>query len=130
MKQTIAAIFASILQNKINNGIELTLIPALVQAGLPIASVEAFVTTLVSGQATKLSQVNGTSPDIINVGLGTLHRVFADSFKTVYLATIIFGGFSFIASFFVPDIDTRLTRDVVRQLGDAKSTRSLSDEEV
>lgn len=85
---------------------------------------------LAAGDKEGLLKVPGVTPSILQIAIGTFRKVYALSFKTVFLATIGFSGLSFVVSFFVPDIDDKLSRDVVRRLGSEEALRLEKKEDV
>lgn len=115
------------LQNKVNSNIKTHVIPALIKAGLPIDSIKPFVAALAAGDTASLAKIPGVTPTILQTAVATFRDAYARSFKTVYLATIVFGGLSFIASFMVPNIDNKLSNDVVRRLGKNEHVESGSE---
>lgn len=121
LSQSLAAIYVSILQNKVKSNTKSILVPALIKAGLPLASLEPFLMALASGDQESLLKIPGVTPSILQIAVPTFRKVYALSFKTVFLATIGFSGLSFVVSFFVPDIDDKLSRDVVRRLGSVEA---------
>lgn len=113
----IAAIYVSVLQNKVTANIKSILAPALLKAGLPATSLMPFIGYLAEGDKAYLVKVPGVTPEILEVALVNFREVYAKAFQTVFLATIAFGALSFIVAFFVPNIDDKLSRDVIRRLG-------------
>lgn len=103
--------------------------PAVANAGLPLASIPAFLEELGAGNAAGAAKIQGVTPAILEVAAVSFKEAYARSFKVVYLATIAFGGLSFIASFFVPDIDDKLTSDVIRRLGSQNDLESKGSQD-
>ena len=91
-------------------------VPALVQAGLPVSSVEPFLEALNSGNEAAITAVPGVTKPIIGVGITTLKAAYSNAFTVLFLVTIAFGGCSIIAAFFTPATEDRYTNDVMRQL--------------
>lgn len=102
-------------------------VPSIVQAGLPASSVPQFLAAFTAGQVDQLPKIPGVTPEIIGVAAATVKESYVKSFKIVYLATIAFGSLSVITAFAIPNIDNRLTNDVVRRLHANKSEESSGD---
>lgn len=105
--------------NRLTNLIKTDVGPALVQAGLPPASIEPFVLAAETGSVAALQKVPGVTPTIIQVGISTLTSAYAGAFRITWLATIAFGGLAVIAAIASRDIDDKLSHDVIRRLGPA-----------
>ena len=56
------------------------------------------------------------TPGIRAAGVRAYQEANAAAYKTVFLSTIAFCGVGVIATFFTPNVDALLTRDVVVQL--------------
>lgn len=102
--------------NKLASNIKNNVAPALVKAGLPLTSVEPFLTAVQAQNQAAVAKVPGVSPTIIEVGIATLTQAYANAFKITWLATISFGALSFIAACLSRDIDYKLSHDVIRKL--------------
>lgn len=111
------AIYTTIFQNKSKQYITNDAVPALIQAGLPASSVEAFLTAASTGMASALEKVPGVNAKIIQAGVVALTDAYAHAFKITWLATISFGGLAVIAACASRDIDSKLSHDVIRRLG-------------
>ncbi|KAH0831572.1 hypothetical protein AYO21_01776 [Fonsecaea monophora] len=110
------AIFTSILNNKLSGHISGDVVPTIVQAGLPVSSVESFVGALTAGNAAAMSKIPGVTPSIIATAATALKDAYSKSFAMVFLASIAFGGCAIIAALFVPNVDDKMTHEVVRRL--------------
>ncbi|KAK4499760.1 hypothetical protein PRZ48_007946 [Zasmidium cellare] len=110
------AIYSTIFMNRLADNIKDNVAPALVQAGLPVTSVEPFLTAVQSMSQAAIEKVPGVSPSIVQVGIATLTQAYAQAFKITWLATISFGGCSIIAACLSRDIDDKLSHDVIRKL--------------
>lgn len=100
------------------------MVPALVKAGLPPASIAPLIGALAKGDTADAAKLPGVTRVILGVAATSFRAAYAESFKVVYLATIAFGALSFIASFFIPNIDDKLTDVVIRRLGTQRSPES------
>lgn len=106
------------LSNKVTENVKNDLVPALVKAGLPIRSVVGFLTALETGSAKAIEAIPGVTPTIIGVAEIGMKDAYKKAFAVVYLVTLAFGGAAIIASWWTPNIEGRLTHDVMRQLGE------------
>lgn len=62
------------------------------------------------------ANVTGNSDSITTTGLSAYALASADAYRTVSLNTIVFSGLALVLSFFVPNVEDRLTGDVVATL--------------
>ncbi|KIY03339.1 uncharacterized protein Z520_00030 [Fonsecaea multimorphosa CBS 102226] len=107
------AIYSSLLANRVNSRWARDIGRALIQAGLPAASLASFLQALPLGN---FEGVPGVTPRIVAAALGAQKSVYSDAFKLVYCVTVAFGGLAIIGALFVADVDKRLTRQVNVQL--------------
>ncbi|KAF2261286.1 MFS general substrate transporter [Lojkania enalia] len=112
-----STIYTVVLSNRLAKTIPTQVPPALLSAGLPEASVPSFLSALTLGTPAAWSAVEGLTPDIQAAGVRAYQEANASAYKTVFLSTIAFCGIGIICSFFAPNIDHLLGRDVVVQLG-------------
>jgi hypothetical protein len=108
--------------NKIEEFTKSDVVPAVVEAGLPITSLPAFLTALSAGNVKALQAVPGVSPAAIQAGAVAFKGAWAKTFRIVWLATLAFGLLAVAASFFTSNIDNRLSHDVIRRLEGSKKT--------
>ncbi|KAK4495960.1 hypothetical protein PRZ48_013228 [Zasmidium cellare] len=111
------SVFATILKNRLGHNIEHTVVPALVKAGLPVASVEPFLTALESGNKSAIGQVPGVTPSVVGVAVETMKWSYSNALSLVFLVTLAFGICSSVVAFFSPEVEKHYSNDVVRQLG-------------
>lgn len=127
---TSAAISVSVLTNKVTYYTSTIVVPAVLAAGLPLTSLEAFLTALGTGDQKALLAVPGVTPAIIGTGALTFQEAYAKAFKVVYLASIAFGSLAIIAALFAPNLDKRRNaHDVVRRLDGSAALSKKFDEE-
>lgn len=112
----IAAIFSSILTNKVTDYTKTIVVPNVLAAGLPATSVEELLEAIASGSVSTLEAVPGVSENIIGVAVASTKLAYTKSFELIFLVSIAFGGAAVIAACFSPKIEDRLTHDVVRRL--------------
>lgn len=102
--------------NKLSGNIKSHVVPALVEAGLPLTSVEQYLAAVQTQSVAAIERVPGIKPAIIQAGTLALTQAYAQAFKITWLATIAFGACSFIAACLSRDIDAKLSHDVIRRL--------------
>ena len=76
-----AAIYASVFLNKSTDYTTSDVVPALAQAGLPLTSIQAFLTALNTGNLALVEQVPGVTPSIIQAGVASLTEAYAKTFR-------------------------------------------------
>ena len=108
---------SSVLSNKLASHVAHDVVPAIVEAGLPDSSVQQFVTAFNSGSASAFLQVPGITNNIIAIGTAAMKQAYSKSFSVVFLASISFGACAIISACFVPNVDDKLSGEVVRRLG-------------
>lgn len=111
-----AAIFTSIENNKVSQHFANDVVPALIRAGLTASSAESFVGAYTAGDVAALQKIPGITDAIIATGTAAIKQAYSKAFSMVFLASIAFGGCAIIAALFVPNVDDRMTHDVVRRL--------------
>ncbi|CAK1365717.1 unnamed protein product [Cercospora beticola] len=124
------AIYSSVLMNKLTEYTASDVVPAVVAAGLPVTSLEAFLTALSTGNTAALQEIPGVTPAAIGAGAAALREAYAKAFKIVWLATLAFGLLAVVASFFTTNIDDRLSHDVIRRLGAKQKVADVEKKEV
>lgn len=119
-----SAVYAAVLSNRLTETISSEVPPALVNAGLPSTSVADFIAAISVGTPDAFSAVPGITDAITAVGLRAYAVANADAYRTVFLTTIAFSGLALVLSVFVPNVEDRMTGDVVATLhnrGDEKT---------
>jgi Fungal trichothecene efflux pump (TRI12) len=104
-----SAVYLTVLSNRLTTTIPAVVPPALTAAGLPEASVPAFLTGLTTGSFTG---VEGLTDSILAAGTQAYKVANAQAYSTVFYTTIAFTGTAVIISFFSPNVDDKMTRDV------------------
>lgn len=61
----------------------------MVNAGLPVSSVEEFVTDFLDGNSSALTTIAGVTPSVIKAAEHGLEKVTAESFKFVWIANAV-----------------------------------------
>ncbi|KAK2616575.1 hypothetical protein QQS21_000398 [Conoideocrella luteorostrata] len=109
-----ATIYTAILINRPST-IPATVSGALIQAGLPSASVASFIAT-VKSNPDQFATIPGVSDRIINIGVEAFKFANAKAQSTVYLSTIAFSDLGVIFSLLTPDMESKLTDSVMTRL--------------
>ncbi|KAJ3962692.1 hypothetical protein N0V92_000586 [Colletotrichum tropicale] len=106
-----AAIFTTVLNNRLASTVPQLVPPALMEAGLPAASVLEFV-RLLGADRSMLASVPGTNSTIIEIGVDMFKVANARAYSTVFLTTLAFSGLGVIASLLTPEIESKLHEKV------------------
>ncbi|KAK2053642.1 MFS general substrate transporter [Colletotrichum caudatum] len=110
-----AAIFTTVLNNRLATTVPQLVPPAVTEAGLPAASVPEFV-RLLSVDQSLLTSVPGTNSTIIEIGIEMFKVANARAYSTVFLTTIAFSGLGVIVSLMTPEIESKLHKKVTCKL--------------
>ena len=105
-----ATIYVVILSNRLSTTIPAFVPPALIKAGLPTSSVASFIGAMTTGS---FDGIPGLTPQIIEIGTLAYKNASAAAYRTVFLATIAFSGVAIVVSLFCPNVDDRMTSEVV-----------------
>ncbi|ETI27892.1 hypothetical protein G647_00341 [Cladophialophora carrionii CBS 160.54] len=98
------AIYAAALNDRIAANIPSGVAGAAAGAGLPAASIPAFVQALAGNQPDALSNIPGVTPAIIAVGVTALKQALADSIRVVYIIAAPFGALACVMCLFIGDL--------------------------
>ena len=108
-----ASVYVVVLTNRLTTTIPAEVPPAVVKAGLPVGSVPAFLEGFTTGN---FSDVKGLTPNITAVGVEAYKVASAHAYKTVFLTSIAFTGLAVIIAFWAPNVDDKMTGQVVTTL--------------
>lgn len=111
----LVAIYVSIMTNRLGETVPAQVPPALIDAGLPAASVPAFLQALSLGSQA-LQAVPGITDQILATGYRAYQDASADAYRTVYLATIAFSALSIILTWWAPNTDDLMSGKVAATL--------------
>lgn len=126
-----SAIYSVILTNRLAHTIPAQVPAAVINAGLPVDSVASFLQALTTGSEQALAAVKGLTPQILAAGTAAYKHASSDAFRTVFLSSIAFSGVGIILTFFVPNVDDRMTNEVAAVLHrGAHDRKDLKDEKV
>ena len=79
--QLLAAIYTSVFLNKSSDYIEADAVPAIVRAGLPVASVEPLLRALGASNLAAAEKVPGVTPEILQAAVVQLTDAYSRTFK-------------------------------------------------
>ncbi|KAI9723273.1 MAG: hypothetical protein M1812_001155 [Candelaria pacifica] len=111
-----ATVYTVVLTNRLQTTIPAQVPPVVVEAGLPKTSVESFLEAFAVGTPAAFKAVKGITPEILEKGTEAYKYASADAYRTVFLTTIAFSGVAVIVSFFVPNVEDRMTGEVAATL--------------
>ena len=94
------AAFSERLKEKLPNYVGV----AAMSAGLPKASLQAFVAALAANDQTSLLHIPGVTPEVISAGVAALKQAYADSARVVYMIAAPFGVAAAISCWFMADM--------------------------
>ena len=98
------AIYAAALNDKIAANLPSGVAGAAARAGLPAASIPAFVQALAANQPDALAKIPGVTPAIIGAGVVALKQALADSIRVVYTIAAPFGALACVMCLFIGDL--------------------------
>ena len=108
-----ASVYVVVLTNRLTANIPAKVPPAVVKAGLPVASVPAFLEGFTTGNFT---DVKGLTSSITAVGVEAYKLASAQAYQTVFLTSIAFTGLAVIIAFWAPNVEDKMTGQVATTL--------------
>lgn len=128
----LATIYVTILRNRMTSNTRSIVVPAIINAGLPADSVEAFLPIFVSSSTDSIQAFPGITPAIIAAATNGFRQAYGASFQTVFLASIAFGSVAILAAFLYKEIsEETMKRGVVISLETtAHRDRMIVDEKL
>ena len=111
------AIYVAILDNRIAVDLPRDVSATAVNAGLPSSSLTDLLEAVSAGTTAAYDAVPGMTASILGKVTEAVKTAYSQSFRTVFLASIAFGGLSVIAACFAEGVDARFTKDVAAMLG-------------
>ncbi|CAK7200126.1 hypothetical protein SEUCBS139899_002816 [Sporothrix eucalyptigena] len=115
-------VYITVLSNRLTQTIADQVPPALVDAGLPSSSVEAFLSAVAVGTSEAFAAVPGATASIIAVGMRAYKVANSDAYRTVYLTTIAFSSLAMVMTLFAPNTEKYMTSKVVATLHNEDNT--------
>ncbi|KJR88486.1 siderophore iron transporter [Sporothrix schenckii 1099-18] len=114
------AVYSAILSNRLLTTIPANIGPAVEQAGLPASDVPALLKAYTAGNITSYSPA-------VQAAVAVADPIaYTQAFKTVYLASLGFGGIAIIGCLFSKDAQKHLTSKVERKMTTAKTGKKTS----
>ncbi|KAF2254749.1 fungal trichothecene efflux pump [Trematosphaeria pertusa] len=107
------AVYTTILTNRLSTTLPTVVGGAAVDAGLPASEVPQVLEAISAGT---LAKVPGITESILAAITEALPKAYSQSFKTVYLASLGFGGIAIIGSLLTVDPKKHLTDKVERRM--------------
>ncbi|KAL5454836.1 hypothetical protein PMIN07_007380 [Paraphaeosphaeria minitans] len=107
------AVYSTILTNRLSTTMPAVVGGAATAAGLPASDVPAVLAAVTAGTVDKAP---GVTPSIIAAIAAAVPTAYSQAFKTVYLASLGFGGIAIIGSLLTVDPEKHLTDKVERRL--------------
>ena len=98
-------VYVSVLSTRLAENLMTDVPAALASAGLPVTSVEAFITAIYAGTPNAFSGVPGVSKSIIGAGVAAYQRANVDAYRLVWLITIAFSGLALVLAFFTENTE-------------------------
>lgn len=85
---------------------------AALSAGLPAASIPAFIAALNEGDSADLMAIPGVDAIVIEEGLLALKQAYADSLRVVFIVAAPFGVVACVACYFLGDLSKTMNNHV------------------
>lgn len=107
------AVYSTILTNRLTETLPTVVGGAAINAGLPKSELPELLEAISAGT---LAEVPGITKGIIAAVAESLPTAYSQAFKTVYLASLGFGGIAIIGSLLTKDPKKHLTNKVERRM--------------
>ena len=121
---TIAAtVHVVILTNRLETTIPAQVPPALISAGLPATSIADFSKAVTASTPAAFAAVKGLTSEILAIGLAAYKVASASAYQTVFLSTIAFSGVAMILALFAPNVDDKMTDEVISTIHHKKDEK-------
>lgn len=98
------AIYAAAFANRLTEKLPNYVAAAALKAGLPQASLQAFVVAIAGKDQAALLDIEGVNPGIISAGVAAAKQVSADSVRVVFMIAAPFGVVAAISCWFTADM--------------------------
>ncbi|KAI2620469.1 trichothecene efflux pump [Hypoxylon sp. NC1633] len=119
------AVYSSILTNRLAETVPANVGPAAIAAGLPADQVPALVAAVLESELTSFA---GMTPSIQAAVALAVPTAYSQAFRTVYLASLGFGGIAIVGCLFSKDAEKHLTDTVHRKMhGKTTGTESTGN---
>ncbi|KAJ5106234.1 hypothetical protein N7456_002909 [Penicillium angulare] len=117
------AIYVAILDNRIAETLPDDVSAAALNAGLPKSSLTDLLTAVSAGSASAMEAVPGISDKIILIVTSATKTAYSQAYRTVFLASIAFGGLAIVAAFFSVPMDDKLNNAVAAKLSETGASQ-------
>jgi len=91
------SIYYAVFSGKLKTKLPTMIAQAVAQAGLPLTSIEEFITTFLT-EPTAIAQFEGVTPTIIQAAGRASQQAYSDCLKYVWYTSIPFGGLCIIGA--------------------------------
>ncbi|EPE02852.1 trichothecene efflux pump [Ophiostoma piceae UAMH 11346] len=118
------AIYVAILNNRLSTTLTQNIEAVAPGAGIPEDEIPAIVKAVIAGSLAKMSGLNSA---MLNAVTGIIPTAYSQAFKTVYLASLAFGGIAIVMSLFSKDVQKHLTDKVERKMHGRRVNKALPD---
>ncbi|KAF2502483.1 MFS general substrate transporter [Lophium mytilinum] len=122
-----STVYTVVLTNRLAETRPAKVPSALLAAGLPSTSIVAFFAAITAGTPAAWAAVPGLTPAIQAAGVRAYQDASSSAYSTVFLTTIAFSGIGVICSFFAPNVDHLLTKDVAVTLHERGTEMIVKD---
>ena len=112
------AVYAAAFATRYKEKLPAYIIKAVVPAGLPVASVPAFIEALATPNGAALPEIPGLTPAIIAAGSNGAKQAFADSIRVIFIIAAPFGAVACVACLFLGDLKSTMNYKVDAPLED------------
>lgn len=116
------AVYSTILTNRLAVTIPNVVGSAAIAAGLSTADVPGVIAAVSAGT---VAEAPGVTPSILNAIGQAAPIAYSQAFRTVYLASLGFGGIAIVGSLLTVDPGKHLTDKIERRLNGEKTGRSV-----
>ncbi|KAE8146978.1 siderophore iron transporter [Aspergillus avenaceus] len=111
------AIYVAILKNRLAVNLPHDVSTTALSAGLPQSSLTELLTAVSASDAAAMKSVPGMTSQILALVSDAVKTAYSESFRTVFLVTIAFGGLSVMAAVCTVSVDSKLNNEVAAKLG-------------
>lgn len=119
--QSPAAIYIAILGNRVAATLPSEVSEAALNAGLPKSSLAAVLEAV--SESTSMAKIPGITEKIILAVTDAVKTAYSESFSTVFLVSITFGGLSIIAALASVSVDDKLDNVIAAKLSGAGASQ-------
>jgi hypothetical protein len=125
----IAAIYVAILDNRVAVNLPKDVSSAALGAGLPETSLTDLLEAVSAGTTSAMEAVPGINENIMTAVFNAVKTAYSQSFRTVFLVSIAFGGLAVVAAFASVPVDEKLDNAVAAKLSGTGADNEVQNEE-